>query len=83
MQAQRTSTGSRPKAKDFNDLTQEALGLAILLYRCLLTVRHGFPDHAAELNWVREAWSQACRKLNIVMELTPTLSKLVYFFPGS
>ncbi|KAK6971928.1 hypothetical protein R3P38DRAFT_2586128, partial [Favolaschia claudopus] len=77
VQAQRTSTTSRPKAHDFDDITQEALAVAIKVYRCFCAGRHAFPDHTLEVSWVCEAWALACRKVNINMELTPTLTKLI------
>ncbi|KAJ7155305.1 hypothetical protein C8R46DRAFT_1296798 [Mycena filopes] len=77
-QAQRTSTATgRPKARDYDDVTQELLALSIKLYRCCLASRHPFPDHAMELELVREVWATACTMLNISMQLSPTLSKLI------
>lgn len=78
VQAQRTgSSGGRAKAKDFDDVTQEVIALTITIYRCYLSTRNAFPDHAMELAFLREAWAQACRQLNISMELSPTIAKLV------
>lgn len=76
MQAQRTSTSSRPKAKDFDDVTQELIALAITIYRCLISTKQAFPDHATELEFLRKAWAEACQRCNIAMDLTPTISKL-------
>ncbi|KAJ7728187.1 hypothetical protein B0H16DRAFT_243727 [Mycena metata] len=78
VQAQRTSTSTgRPKAKDFDDVTQELLALAIKLYRCCLGGKNPFPPPATELEFVRDVWAAACKMLNISMQLTPTLSKLI------
>ncbi|KAK6983971.1 hypothetical protein R3P38DRAFT_3375516 [Favolaschia claudopus] len=77
VQAQRTSTSSRPKARDFDDLTQELLAIAIKGFRCLVATRHAFPDHATEVDWVGESWSKSCRKVSVAMELSATLSKLI------
>ncbi|KAJ7643556.1 hypothetical protein FB45DRAFT_277849 [Roridomyces roridus] len=77
MQAQRLNNGGRAKAKDYDDMTQEALGVAILLFRVFVVVRWAFPDHKQELEWVRESWRIACERLGVSMELTPALSKLV------
>lgn len=76
-QAQRVNNSSRAKAADFDDVTQEILSLAISLYRCWICTDTAFPDHLMETDWVREAWSAACRELDVNIELTPTLSKLV------
>ncbi|KAJ6540408.1 hypothetical protein B0H19DRAFT_915941, partial [Mycena capillaripes] len=78
VQAQRTGAATgRPKAKDFDDVTQEVIALAIKLYRCHVSMRYGFPDSAKELEFLRKAWAEACLRLNIVMDLTPTISKLI------
>ncbi|KAJ7447657.1 hypothetical protein FB451DRAFT_1535804 [Mycena latifolia] len=78
VQAQRTGAATgRPKAKDFDDVTQEVISLAITRYRCFLSAKHAFPDHALELEFLRKAWAEACRELNIVMELSPTISRLI------
>ncbi|KAJ7890769.1 hypothetical protein B0H13DRAFT_2530987, partial [Mycena leptocephala] len=81
VQVQRTSTSSsastgRPKAKDFDDVTQEVIGLAIAFYRCYISSKNSFPDHALELEFVADAWRAACQRLNLEMEITPTISKL-------
>ncbi|KAJ6553410.1 hypothetical protein B0H19DRAFT_1030322 [Mycena capillaripes] len=78
VQAQRTGTSTgRPKAKDFDDVTQEVIALAIKLYRCYVSMKYGFPDSTKELEFLRKSWAEACSRLNIVMELTPTISKLI------
>jgi hypothetical protein len=82
VQVQRTSTSSsastgRPKAKDFDDVTQEVIGLAIAFYRCYISSKNSFPDHALELEFIADAWRAACQRLNLEMEITPTISKLV------
>ncbi|KAJ7634870.1 hypothetical protein FB45DRAFT_865486 [Roridomyces roridus] len=77
MQAQRLNNGGRAKAKDYDDTTQEALGLAILFFRVFVLVRCAFPDPKQELEWVRESWRIACERLGVTMELTPALSKLI------
>ncbi|KAJ6594830.1 hypothetical protein B0H19DRAFT_1284580 [Mycena capillaripes] len=70
------STG-RPKAKDYDDVTQEVIALAIKLYRCYVSAKYGFPDSARELEFLRKSWAEACSRLNIVMDLNPTISKLI------
>ncbi|KAJ7604631.1 hypothetical protein FB45DRAFT_880313 [Roridomyces roridus] len=64
MQTRRLNTGGRVKAKDFDDTTQEALGLAIVIFRVFVA-------------WVRDVWRAACERMNVSMELTPDLSKLI------
>ncbi|KAJ7140072.1 hypothetical protein C8R43DRAFT_1131811 [Mycena crocata] len=78
VQAQKTTkSGGRPKAKDYDDLTQEVITLTIRIYRCYLSIKHGFPDHAAELEFLRAAFAYACRELGLKMHLTPDISKLI------
>ncbi|KAF8173005.1 hypothetical protein K438DRAFT_1981192 [Mycena galopus ATCC 62051] len=72
-----TSSGTRPKAKDFDDVTQEVISLAITEYRVLLSSEYAFPESPAELSYLGRAWTTSCTKLNVVIELTPTISKLV------
>jgi hypothetical protein len=67
----------RPKAKDYDDVTQEILAIAIAIYRCLICTNTPFPDHVKELEFVRIAWKIACRKLDIQLEMTPELVKMV------
>ncbi|KAJ7840447.1 hypothetical protein B0H13DRAFT_2416176 [Mycena leptocephala] len=77
-QAQRTNTSAgRPKAKDFDDVTPELIALTITFYRCYASSKNGFPDHAQELKFVADAWRAACQRLNLEMEITPTISKLI------
>ncbi|KAJ7690981.1 hypothetical protein B0H17DRAFT_1063845 [Mycena rosella] len=77
-QAQKSSSsGGRPKAKDYDDVTQELIALAIKIYCCLLSTKHAFPDHMMELEFLRTAWKRACEQLNVAMDLTPTISKLI------
>ncbi|KAJ6473974.1 hypothetical protein C8R47DRAFT_987053 [Mycena vitilis] len=79
VQAQRTviSSSSRPKARDFDDVTREVIALTILVYRCYISCVYAFPDHAQELEFLAKAWAYACKQLNIFIELTPVISKLI------
>lgn len=69
----------RPKAKDYDDLTQEVLATAISIYRSLVcSQKHGgFPDHTKELDFVKIAWRRACEELDVRLEMTPELVKMV------
>jgi len=67
----------RPKAKDYDDLTQEILAISIAVYRCLICTNTPFPDHAKELEFVRLAWRKACEKIEVKLEMTPELVKMV------
>ncbi|KAJ7877124.1 hypothetical protein B0H14DRAFT_3785278 [Mycena olivaceomarginata] len=77
-QAQHTAaSGSCPKAKDFDDVTQEIISLAITEYRVLLSGKYAFPDPTIELDYLRRAWTKAFKELEVAIESTPTISKLV------
>ena len=67
----------RPKAKDYDDLTQEILTIAIAIYRCLICTDTPFPDHAKELEFVRIAWKTACEQVEVKLQITPELVKMV------
>jgi hypothetical protein len=67
----------RPKAKDYDDVTQEILSVAIAVYRCLISTDTPFPDHSKELEFVKIAWNVACKKVGLKLEMTPELVKMV------
>lgn len=71
------TSGNRPKASDFQDLTKECLALAISVYRCLISTTNPFPDHTAETQLAGEAWAIACEDLETNDPLTPKISKLI------
>ena len=68
----------RPKAKDYDNVTQEILGVAIPIYRCLVCTRAPFPDHTKELEFVKIAWRKACEQVEVRLEMTPELIRMVY-----
>lgn len=67
----------RPKAKDFDDTTQEVLTKAITYYRCLISSMNAFPDHHTELNFVKLSWRMACEDLETRLQMTPDIVKIV------
>ena len=71
------TTGLRPKASDFDDLTKECLVVAIAVFRCLISTTNPFPDHSAESGLGREAWVMACEELDCDLPLTPRVFKVV------
>ncbi|KDQ60022.1 hypothetical protein JAAARDRAFT_711578 [Jaapia argillacea MUCL 33604] len=72
--AQCTNQGSgRPTQKDFNDDTQEVLHHAIKLFRCKISARDAFPNHATESDWAKESWEEAQQITNMCIPLTITL----------
>jgi hypothetical protein len=67
----------RPKAKDYDDVTQKVLAIAIAVYRCLICTDTPFLDHAKELEFAKIGWKIGCKKLDIRLEMTPELVKMV------
>ncbi|KAJ7677748.1 hypothetical protein DFH06DRAFT_559873 [Mycena polygramma] len=67
----------RPRAKDFDDLTQELVGITNTWFRCLLATRDAFPEHTPEQEMLRQSWSWACQELGVHMSMTPDIAKLI------
>ncbi|KAJ7233461.1 hypothetical protein C8J57DRAFT_1090518 [Mycena rebaudengoi] len=76
-QSQRTGTGGRVKASEYDDTTQELLKQAISNFRVLISAENAFPDHDTEVEFVGRAWNGACHTLKLSMELTPNIAKLI------
>ncbi|KAH9951169.1 hypothetical protein B0H21DRAFT_705828 [Amylocystis lapponica] len=76
---QKANDGSgRPKAADFDDITQEVLGIAVAIFRCLICTQAPFPDTTAiEIDMAKRAWREACEKTSLNVMLTPTLLKMI------
>ena len=71
----------RPKAKDYDDMTQEVLTIAIAVYRCLVCINTPFLDHTKELEFIKIGWQIACKKMEIRLKMTPELVKMVSICP--
>ena len=67
-----------PKAKDYDDVTQEVLSIAIAIYRCLICTDTPFLDHTKELKFIKIGWTIACKKLDIPLKMMPELVKMVF-----
>ncbi|KAJ6489148.1 hypothetical protein DFH09DRAFT_378989 [Mycena vulgaris] len=67
----------RPRAKDYDDTTQELIGITNTWYRCLLATRDAYPDVVRETELVNLAWSKACEELKVSMRITPDIAKLI------
>ncbi|KAJ7174916.1 hypothetical protein C8R46DRAFT_891863, partial [Mycena filopes] len=77
-QSQRTSSsGSRPRAKDLDELTKEYTLLAIDYYRCAITTKEAYPAGVVEPEMVRQVWKAACEDMGEWLILTPTVAKLI------
>ncbi|KAJ7662854.1 hypothetical protein B0H17DRAFT_1257671, partial [Mycena rosella] len=67
----------RPRAKDYDDTTQELISIANTWYRCLLATEDAFPDSTTETVMVTAAWKTACEELQVAVRLTPDIAKLI------
>ncbi|KAJ7100313.1 hypothetical protein C8R43DRAFT_851793, partial [Mycena crocata] len=67
----------RPRAKDYDDLTQELISFANTWFRCLLATQDGFPEHIVEAEMVNLSWNKSCEELGVKMRLTPDIAKLI------
>ncbi|KAJ7815128.1 hypothetical protein B0H13DRAFT_2463325, partial [Mycena leptocephala] len=77
-QAQKTGNHQgRPRAKDFDDTTQELIGIANTWFRCALASEEAFPEHVDEGGMVKHSWNLALKELKISMPLTPDIAKLI------
>ncbi|KAJ6486357.1 hypothetical protein DFH09DRAFT_1106095, partial [Mycena vulgaris] len=67
----------RVRARDYDDTTQELIGITNTWYRCLLAARDAYPDVASETEMVTLAWSKGCEELKVSMRITPDIAKLI------
>jgi hypothetical protein len=73
----KSSSGSRPKAADFDDVSKACIAGAISFYRCLISTCTPFPDHADEIDLCHKAWAAACEEQEVELTLRPNIAKLV------
>ena len=68
-----------PKAKDYDNLTCTVLTPAVHVFRSLLCTQDNgsFQDHTNEVEYARTAWRKACKELEVKLEMTPQLLKMV------
>ena len=65
------------KAKNYDDMTQEVLTVAITIYHCLICTNMPYPDHSQELEFVKIGWRITYKKVEVKLEMTPELVKMV------
>ncbi|KAJ7732843.1 hypothetical protein B0H16DRAFT_1328495, partial [Mycena metata] len=77
-QAQKISDHQgRVRAKDYDDLTQEAISISCTWFRCLLVSKAPYLDHTPEMEMIRLSWAKACEELKVSMPLPPDVAKLI------
>ncbi|KAF8144645.1 hypothetical protein K438DRAFT_1631489, partial [Mycena galopus ATCC 62051] len=67
----------RPKARDYDDTTQEVITGAVRNYRVLLSAEDAFPEHEVAVEFLSKAWGTSGDDCNVVIPMTPTISKLI------
>ncbi|KAF8223720.1 hypothetical protein L208DRAFT_1315412, partial [Tricholoma matsutake] len=72
-----TSTGGRPCACDYDDITKEYIVVACTLFRVKISVSQGFPDVSEELSLAREVWHEVGKQLNFSLHLAHHIAKLI------
>ncbi|KAI0361040.1 hypothetical protein OH77DRAFT_1516069 [Trametes cingulata] len=76
--AQRTKElNGKPKASDYDSVTQEVLALAIQYYKGRLSFEDAFPTKMAELRWAKHAWSKARVELEVDLQYNAELIKMI------
>ncbi|KII84509.1 hypothetical protein PLICRDRAFT_32215 [Plicaturopsis crispa FD-325 SS-3] len=75
----RASMSSSTKAKrgDFDLVTQEVIALAAKHYDRRLSTDTPFPDKSVELAWAHASWQEACDALEVQLELTKQVIKII------
>ena len=74
----KTTSKSRPKARDYDGDAQEMISIANQHFCCLLSTKNAFPDTAAELNFLAKVWQVAHVEAGIpARRLTPDIARVV------
>ncbi|KAI6156713.1 hypothetical protein BKA82DRAFT_3964865 [Pisolithus tinctorius] len=72
-----TDHKGHPRAKDYDDVTQEFMTTAIGDYRARLCAQSPMPDHGQETMLLAASWTRACQVTGVKLARTPDLSKLI------
>ncbi|KAJ6513761.1 hypothetical protein C8R47DRAFT_1286624 [Mycena vitilis] len=76
-QVPKVATGSRPRARDLDDIDREYTMHSIERFRCYLTSIHLFPDHIQEAEFAKMTWDDTCKAYGERRTFTPTIAKLI------
>ena len=66
-----------PRARDYDDITQEFVNAAIGDYWAHLCAEGPMPDHAQETALLNASWAKAFQTTSVNLVRTPQLAKLV------
>ncbi|KIM64945.1 hypothetical protein SCLCIDRAFT_114100, partial [Scleroderma citrinum Foug A] len=72
-----TEHEGRPHAKDYDNITQEFVIMAIGDYRAQLCAEGPMPDHTQETAFLNKSWAKASQITGVNLARTPQLTKLV------
>jgi len=72
-----TEHEGRPRAKDYDDVTQEFVNAAIGDYRACLCAESPMPDQTQESTLLNASWAKALQTTGVNLMRTPQLSRLV------
>ncbi|KAI5985846.1 hypothetical protein EDD15DRAFT_2116152, partial [Pisolithus albus] len=67
----------RPRAKDYDDMTQEFVAAAVAEYRARLCAQSPMPDHGQETALLAASWAKASQLTGVKLTRCPDLSKLI------
>ena len=77
-----TEHEGRPRAWDYDDVTQEFVNAAIADYWARLCAESPMPDHAQEMVLLNASWAKAVQTTGVNLVRTPQLAKLVSAVPA-
>lgn len=72
-----TEHEGRPRARDYDDVTQEFVITAIGDYRVRLCAEGPMPDHTQEATLLKASWAKALQTTGVNLVRTPQLAKLI------
>ncbi|KAI6017784.1 hypothetical protein BKA83DRAFT_4128322 [Pisolithus microcarpus] len=70
-----TEHEGHPRAKDYDDVTQEFVTAAVAEYHAHLCTQSPMPDHGQETTLLAASWAKACQLTGVNLTHTPDLSK--------
>jgi hypothetical protein len=75
-----SSTGTRPRASDFDELTQAVLDTTIAEYRAVICTEDPFLDMISNQEISAQVWVNACATLDIQIQPSLQIMKLVCLY---
>ena len=71
------TTGSKPKAGDYEVAVQNIIAEAICHYRGYLSTETPYPGPMEEMRWAKKSWKDGCDECDIQMAFNSEIIKLV------